>query len=368
MFNLQLTRLEKKFDLKTYMEGYEHTKVGDNYVLDCPVCEKAQKLYVLAKDKDASTPRGTWICYYCNDDDAGGKGRTCLSLIEWLENVNFVAAARILAEGGASADADFIGNLEKLLETVDGEEEDDTEPPPTVKLPPGFVRITEKNYPAYAAERGFSVERCMRFKLGYVPDGRGYCENRLVAPAYLDGRCVGFQARYMQRKPPKVCPKKSLPCSTCGGTKEHTKVSKTKHAANAKMTKVLYNYDEARHAKHLVLIESPWAAIKLGRSAAATFGKHLSNAQIELVLQSDARELTIMWDLDRDHAAGKGGYDKALAYAQRLSNVLPVRAVKLSRDIDEMSVRELKSLIEATPVLSSNDAWSARLGRRLEAL
>lgn len=368
---LQLTRLEKRFDLDKYIAGFEHRMVGDEAVMDCPNCVdqgKSEKLWIRMKDKRDTdgeiVPRGTWICYYCRDDDAGGAGRTCLSLIEWLEDLEFLDAVKRLADGGTAADADFVTAIEKLMKTLDDEGEVDDEPPPTIELPRGFVRITEKHYPAYCAERGISVTRAMRFGLGFVPPGKGYCENRLIAPVMFEGRCVGFQARYMKRKPP-MCEKTELPCAECGGKREHKRIRKTKHAAKAKMSRVLYNWDDARTAQRLVLVESPWATIKIGRSGAGTFGKHLSSRQLELVMKSDAEEIVIAWDLDKDHAKGKGGYDQALALGERLSSLVPVRVLKLKRDIDEMSLSDLRTLIARTKVMSATDVWAARIERRL---
>jgi len=355
--NLNLRRLEKRFDLQTYIEQYDFKMVGDNAVLHCPQCEKDEKLYVLMKEKRDQNgdlvQRGTWICYFCNDtEEGGGAGRTCLSLIEWLEDLDFVDAARRLAEGGTSSDADFVGAIEKMMATLD---EDDTEvatPIPTIQLPREFVRIDERHYPAYVAERGISVERAMRFRLGYC--ARGYYENRLIAPVYFEKRCVGFQARYMKKKPP-IDP-------TTG-----ERIKKTKHAKGAKMSRVLYNWDEACNAKRLILVESPWATIKIGRSGAGTFGKSLSSAQLELVLKSDAEEIVIMWDRDEDHAPGKGGYDKSVALCERLSQFTRCRAVRMpdKRDPDEHTLKSIRKLIAGTRVLDVNAAWAAKLARRV---
>jgi hypothetical protein len=358
---LQLTKLEKRFDLARYMEQFEYVMVGDNAVVKCPQCERENKLYVLMKEKlDTNgelVERGAWVCYYCRDREGGGTGRTCLSLIEWMESIDFVDAAKRLADGGTSADADFIGTIEKLLKSFE-EPEDAKEPPPSVELPPGFIRIDEDHYPPYCAQRGISIERAIRFRLGYVPRKGGYCSNRLVAPVYFEGRVVGFQARYMKKKPPLVWNEKAG---------QHKRLTKTKHAFGAKMTRVLYNWDQAKNVKRLILIESPWAAIKIGRSGAATFGKHLSAAQLELIMKSDAEEVVFMWDRDEGHAPGKGGYDKSITFGERIAQVIPVRAVRMpdKRNPDELTLRKIMKLIERTPQLTANDAWMVRMTRRL---
>lgn len=356
--NLQLKRLEKRFDLVRYLEQFEYTMSGNNAVLTCPQCERDEKLYVLMDDiRDISgemKTRGTWICYYCNDHEGGGSGRTCLSLIEWMEDVEFTDAIRRLADGGTSGDADFIGAIEKAFAAMEDDEGDDRSAPlPEIALPKSFVPIDERHYPPYAAERGISPRRAMRFGLGYCR--RGYYANRLVAPVYFEKRVVGFQARYMKKKPP-IDPETGK------------RVKKTKHAKGAKMSRVFYNWDTAKHQKRIVIVESPWAVIKIGRQGAGSFGKHLSSAQLELLMRSEAEELVFMWDRDAGHAPGKGGYDKSVSYAEKLAPMFAVRCVRMPdrRDPDEHELARLRKLIRKTPIMSANDAWLERTARWME--
>lgn len=366
--NLQLRRLEKRFDLARYLEQFDGTMSGNNFVMTCPQCNwKHPTLYILTEDKlnlqGEMVKRGSWVCYYCIDQDGGvGSGRTCLSLIEWLEDVEFTDAIKRLADGGTSADADFIGALEQAFAALVDQDDKADEPIPEIRLPKEFIAIGDGHYPPYVFEpypigRGISLERAKRFRLGYCLKGK--YANRLIAPVYFNSRCVGFQARWMAKTPPMVKDKE---------TGEMVRISKTKHAKGAKMSRVLYNWDEAKHQKQIVLIESPWASIKIGKKGSATFGKHLSSAQLELVLTSEADEVILMWDRDKDHAPGKGGYEKSLKFAEKLAQVLRVRAVKLPRDIDRLNVQSLARLIEATPVLSANDAWLAKTASWMRAL
>lgn len=347
--NLNLRKLEKRFDLKRYLEGYEHRMSGNNAMLTCPHCEKSDKLYVLVEDKldtdGALVKRGSWVCYKCQDD--GGSGRNCLSLIEWLEDVEFLEAVRRLAEGGTSGDADFLNAIEKAMADLDSDADQDAAPIPTIELPSDIVWIDAFHYPAYVRSRGISVKRAQRFKLGYCTSG--YYRKRLIAPVIFEKRCVGFQARYMRKVPPE-------------GTK------KTKHSKGAKMSRVLYNWDVARHQRRIVLLEDPWSAIHVGKQGVASFGTHLSASQLELLMKSEAREIVIMWDLDPGAKPGKGGYDKAVSLAERLAQIVPTRVVKLpdERDPDEHSLKSLRRIIKETPLLSSTDAWTAAVTRRIE--
>src|ERR1700748_632844 len=189
--NLQLKRLERRFDLFRYLEQYEYKTVGNNAVLTCPQCERDEKLYVLLDDKMEDgelVKRGTWICYYCNDHD-GGSGRTCLSLIEWLEDLDWLEAIKRLGEGGSAGGVWFFGAIEKLFRSFEKDAADEIETPiPEIKLPFGFRSVDEDHYPPYVASRGISVDRAIRFRLGYCD--RGPYANRLIAPVYFDRTLV----------------------------------------------------------------------------------------------------------------------------------------------------------------------------------
>jgi hypothetical protein len=363
---IQLSKLERRFDLEKYLEQFDGYMSGDNFVTHCPTCDKDGKLYVLTKAKPGME-RGAWICYRCQDTEGTGSGRSCVSLIEWMEDLSFVDAIKRLAEGGTSADADFIGSIEKLMKEMEERGEVVDEVIPEVSLPREFHFIDAQHYPPYCIERGISLERAMRFKLGYARSG--VYRNRLIAPVYFDDRCVGFQARWMAKKPP-MCTADELPCMICKGKDEHKRLPKTKHAKRAKMSKLLYNYDVARHHKRIVLVEDPWSAIHIGASGTASFGTHVSQNQFELLLKSSMEELVIIYDRDDGAAIGKSGYEKALAFAQRIASIVPVRCVRMpdDRDPDEHSIKSLRKLVERTPVLSAQGAWVARQQRRFSAL
>lgn len=345
--NLNLRRLEKRFDLEAYLEEFEPRDSGANWILTCPQCEKEEKLYVLMDDKvtrKGTMPRGSYICYYCADSEGGGTGRGILQLISYLEDVDFIDAAKVLAKYSSGKDGDFADAVQEAFTMLYNESdrtvtaEDDI---PEVKLPRRFVPIDHDHVPPYLLERDISVKRAMRYGLGYARQGK--YRNRLIVPVYFNDYCAGFQARWMAKDPPKG-------------------VKKTLFPKQAKMGNVLFNYDEVKMCRRVVLVEDPWSAIHIGRTATTGFGTKLSAAQLDLLMRTEAHEIVVMWDED--------AYEKSLRFAGTLAPFWQVRCVRLpdARDPDEHDTEYLRELIAETPLLTPTDAFAASVRELLSFL
>lgn len=347
--NVNVRRLEQRFDLEGYIAGYDPKDVGANWAITCPNCEKQEKLYVLKQDKKDRNgelvPRGTYLCYRCSDEEGTMTGRGILSLIEELEDVSFYEACKRLADGGTQADVNFSDAVGELLEKLDNvdDDADDAKPLdiPEIELPVGFRPINERNAPAYLVERGISVERARRYRLGFCMTG--YYRKRLIVPSYLEGRLVSFQARYMRKVPPKG-------------------IKKTVFPKGAKQGQVLFNYDVARYCRRVVVCEDPFSAMRVGKTGTSTFGTHLSRGQFELLLNSAAREVVMLWDND--------AIDKAIALAEQLAQFWRIRVVRLpdERDADEYSVKSLVRMIERAAVLDATSAFAENVRTKLASL
>jgi hypothetical protein len=154
---LNLRTLERSFDLYEYLKKQTDPKqYGGEVAIECPVCFKAQKLWVLVEDKPAKR-RGQWICYYC---DRGGS--TITSLIRYVEGCNLISAIHVLREGSTHTDLTLTRPLRDIVEqALAGLETrkrlwDDTALT-DMPLPESFqpVRVGQKA-PAYLRERGRS--------------------------------------------------------------------------------------------------------------------------------------------------------------------------------------------------------------------
>lgn len=346
---------QRAFDLRAYLRSHDNAPIdhGGEWSIDCPHCHpagKLKKLWVLVEAKRGAKGMkypGHWICYYC---DSGGKD--VLSLIQWLEDCPLVKALESL--NAFTTDGKRAINLRQLVQdTLFGVTDYEPwidEPLGEIALPDGFTEPTVE-LPRYFHERGITPKRVARYGLGYVPkDYPSKHRNRLVVPVYLHGKRVLYVARYMRAKPP-------------GDTK------KTVYPFGGRPNRVLFNYDRAKDCRRIYLVEDVFSAMAIGRGAMATLGTQFSQYQLELLLRTSADEIVIIWDRDTKAKKGQSGYEKALKLAPRLAEFWRVRVVELpdDRDPDELPRRELRQLVEATPVLDAQGVWSTTVRQRLSS-
>ena len=91
------------------------------------------------------------------------------------------------------------------------------------------------------------------------PD-REWLEGRIIVPHYLDGKCMVWQARSAGNLPPKY----------------FTQGRKSHH---------LYNEENARRFREVILVEGVFDAFKIGGQGVATFGLTCSHDQSKRLLQ-----------------------------------------------------------------------------------
>lgn len=331
--------IDRAFDTERYVLSVQPdaTRSGGNFIVTCPHCEK-EKMWILYVDReDVRAP--AWQCF---SGECSDRGRTALSLVRRLEDCDTFTALLLIQKFQKGNEP--IIDLRRLVEDrLIGDVEVWSSAGEKVPLPDEFIKVghgwKRSDLPSYFTERDIGPKKAHRWGLGWCDDG--YFKNRLVVPVTSGDEVVFFVARYMKAKPPKD-------------------VKKTLYPKGAKPGRHLFNYDRAKSCERIRIVEGVLDAIHLGKSAVATFGTSLSQYQLELLLRSSAREITIMWDLD--------AYDKALSLADRLADIWTVRVVKLpdARDPDEHTLKDLEDMEAAATALDTSGARRAYVLSRLE--
>jgi hypothetical protein len=329
--------IDRAFDTERYVLSLrsDAPRSGGNFILECPHCEK-DKLWVLFVDRD-NIRAPAWQCFFCGDS-----GRTALSLIRRLEDCDTFRALELIQKFQKGNEP--IIDLRRLVEErLQGNVEVWSAEGERVPLPDEFIRVTNtmkrSDLPSYFTKRGIGPKKAHRWGLGWCEDG--YFKNRLVVPVTSGGDVVFFVARYMRAKPPEG-------------------VKKTLYPKGAKPGRHLYNYDSAKKCERIRIVEGVLDAIHVGKSAVATFGTSLSQYQLELLMRSAAKEITIMWDRD--------AIDKAKELADRLADLWTVRVVELpdARDPDEHTREDLLAMEQAASALDTSGARRAYVLSRLD--
>lgn len=324
--------IEKDFDARRYLERFEYKEHGDNWSLECPVCGKKDKLWVLVGEKK-DRPPGTWLCFYC--DEAG----TAFDLIGRLEGENVLRTIDILKEFSTDE-----GDTSSLADVVERAFRGLPEPSEPLAVDPCFLPESftpvevGKEAPSYLRERGISKREGQRRKIGWCSHGR--YANRLIVPVYRGNQLRWFQGRWMASKPPS-------------GVKKYLN-SIASHASED-----LYGIELLADKKRVVLVEDVFSAIHVGPGAVATFGTHFSQTQLSLLARTAANEIVVMWDPD--------ALEKAYALAERLSEVWLVRVIVLpkGKDPDDLPREELRSLIAKSVPLGCGDVFRETVRAKL---
>lgn len=379
---MDLLRLERNFDVLSYLKklGLSYKDSPPNVYLTCPVCDKKDKLWVLIKDKKTSAGvirAGAWICYKCTEG-----GRSPISLIQRLEDCTRAKAIQVLREG---ANAKRTTPLRKAVEAVLGplsrsfedmsvlSSEDHNSGQGRGDSDDLWVRIDlpeeySRDFSSSRARRGADAygltdRQIEKHRIGWCSSG--YYRKRLIVPVRSPevDETVSFVARWMSRDVPEGVKKVVYP---------------KKKSAEPVLSKCLFNYEVAKRQRVIVLVEDVFSAIRVGKCAVATFGTNLSRYQKELLLQSSAEEIVLMWDRDatvrhksrpcglvRDRKTGRkrpcphcARYDKTQKLLLWLSEFWRVKLVILpdKRDPKDWPRKECWRMIRET---LSHDARSA---------
>lgn len=164
----------------------------------------------------------------------------------------------------------------------------------------------------YLSGRGVTLEQIERHRMAYVtygevytPDGkRMVLNNHLVFYTFHEGQPVYWNTRSIEPNPFI----KSLNAPSKPG--EYSKLN------------CVFNLNNAKHTDRIVIQEGVFDATTVGDSGVATFGKQVSDEQINLILtETRERELPIYIYLDTD------AWQQMVNLAARIRKLEPTRAI-----------------------------------------
>lgn len=245
-----------------------------------------------------------WQCWGCN------RTGSTMDLIMAYERVTFPRAHEIVMEGYNGGDA----NLELTqLPVLRGK----LEAYPAIPWPAGVdvLQPVDVHVPCwrYIMGRGVDAAMATQWRLGFGRFGR--VKDYVIFPVFMDGALVYWQGRAIW-DPPKFLDAEQQK----RWVKEtHYIKSINPVATNALATAgdVLLNYDRARNEPHVVIVEGPFDACKVGPHAVALLGKAATDAKIARLLRMKAQRYTVY--LDR----GDREYALARILAEKLNTYVP---------------------------------------------
>ncbi len=271
-----LTVAVRAFPLLDYIleKGAVEGKPGE-WDMACPVCGK-EKLGV-------SLERRGWHCWICEEYAPGPDGKRravrgaggVIALVEWLEGCT-QAEAMDFVRSRAQFQTIDVEHIERAREYAAAARALHA---PGISWPEGWQPI-HATLP-YLTKRGITLEMAQAFRLGWCWGGR--YNGRLIFPVLENGHLVYYQARAMwEQEQQRGRYIKALNPAAQSGL--------------AAATDVLFNLDQARYHDRVCLVEGPIDAVKVGPDAVATFGKRISQRQLQKLLDAGVQAVDLMWD------------------------------------------------------------------------
>jgi len=235
------------FNLLTYLEDNFHVESfnDENVTMACPRCHKKRKHFLISINPQKK---------YCHCFKCGYKA-SWAGLISQLKNISYEEAKGIVEDNFW-----IKPKIEKKIEPI--------------ILPERELWADEAWN--YLINRGLTKELIWKYDL-YLTRERPYY-NRIIISVYFRGKPVSFQARAINGNRLRYLSPK-----------------------NSSIGMVLYNYDEIKINEPLVISEGVFDVLNLvkhGYNSVATFGKKISDSQIDLLEKKGVKEVILMYDAD----------------------------------------------------------------------
>lgn len=252
--------------------------------------------------------KNAWICWGC------GKRGDTLDLIALLERTDRDGALDIVLSGYSGGDAPT--SLLALAQVP-------TAPPtqltelPEIAYPYGF-ELVDPRMPVHAeaveyliGKRGLSWQDLHDYRIGYARHGR--LARYVVFPVFGGGRLVYWQARATWDPPGH------LDRAAQKAWIHETRYRKTLNPYDIPTgaADVVFNLDRAAQFNHIVVVEGPVDAIKVGHHAVALFGKEPTPQKTLRLLHLRPRRWTVYLD------PGEKEAEKAMQLAAQLAERAP---------------------------------------------
>jgi len=332
-------RAEARFDWQRYVIDAGGVRAvhsrPEEYVLTCPDCFKA-KLAV-------NVERRAWQCWTCGDG-----GRDASSLISKIERVMFHEALDRVMTGHQQA----VGRIDVLDKRLAGHQDRPrVEVPNAMVWPDGFHTLAQPPTAremvdwwvqaiGYCRFRGIEEYVVQEMQLGFCTKGR--YRRRLIFPVFdYGGRLVFYQGRAMW---PRVTHKRYIKT-----------LSPKLEEGYAGASDVLLNlaYLVARGIpERLLVVEGPIDCAHGWPDCVATFGKRLSDRQMQLLVRAGVKQIDLGWDPEEMKTTEK--------QAAMLTDLFEVRIVQWpsGKDPGDLSKEEIEGFRRQARVWGSGDRLS----------
>lgn len=296
-------------DLRSILHIEKETR-SNQYIATCPFCNKAQHFYI-----NKTTQQ--WDCKKCGE--TGG----IYKLLRFLDKTYLLGAPTVKK-------VPEIKSIREMEELESSKENVEIQPLPDIKMPVGYKVYDWVN--PYLQQRKITLEDIKHWEFGQTKLVSRYLGYVLI-PIKEDGKVKGFIGRYGS----KNVPEDKLRYSNSLGTD---------------FSCLLFGYDDIikGNTDTVIITEGLFDAIAVTKKlnlfadesirAVCTFGKKISQVQIQKLLAKQVRKVVLLYDYD--------ALKEIRHYATLLDEYFITKvAVALGKkDIDECTLDEVIEVFE----------------------
>jgi len=254
----QLKQAVRRFDKAGILRkrGVQYDTVGEELFFNCPFCDDTRRRMYL------NSRTGKAYCHNC--------GYATNNFIRWMSEFTGYEYSAVY---------DTVINGRGVGRPIEMPDVGIT----NIELPDGFKLLTQPATPEqkafwnYLRGRDIPASTVIEYGIGYVRTG--FYSMRVVIPYTYLGELVGWGARSIFNR-------------------ENKEFRKILHPKGSNNSQFLINIDKVIGNDRILLVEGPFDMLKLPDIAVASSGKHLSNTQLAMLLQCQAREITLGYDTD----------------------------------------------------------------------
>ena len=261
-----------------------NTHKGDELQFDCPECDHPQFYFNVSK--------GVGYCHRASC-------RITLNMDEMTDRVGYPPDL-----------AGYVPALDSSIQVFK-----------PVALPVKATKIHWDDREVYAlATRGVTWEHIQQFDIR--SDGK-----RLYVPVYEDGEIRQYNSRRVDRAA------HTYEGWFDAGPKPY------KYASGHPITHYFLGWEECKLWEDLVLVENTFVSMWLRHlHATATFGSHLSDAQIDKIVHSKVKKVTFLWDEGTGLAS-----EKAVRKLRALG--IECKVIEIKGQPDDYTLAEIQEMI-----------------------
>ena len=291
-------------DLRSIINVEKETR-SNQYISTCPFCGKPSHFYINKKNQQ-------WDCKKCGE--SGG----IFKLLRHLDKLYLLGAPSVKK-------VDEIKSIRQIQEDEAGQNIEEIQPLPEVKMPAGF-KVFDYVSP-YLQQRQITMEDIKHWEFGQTRIVSRFIDYLLI-PIRDGGKIRGYIGRYASRHVPD-------------GKLRYS------NSLNTDFSCLLFGYDDIieGETETVIITEGLFDAIAVTKKlnlfddntirAVCTFGKKISETQIKKLLAKKIRKVILLYDYD--------ALKDIRHYASLLNEYFSVRvAIALGKkDIDECTLSEV---------------------------